>query len=63
MKLTFVLFPFGRYPDSEKKPDPPAMEPIRRQLSVGCWSGSGGLYGSRAQVKDAKRQVRKALKG
>ena len=27
---------------------------IRRDASIGCWNGSGGLYGTRAQVREAK---------
>jgi 4-cresol dehydrogenase (hydroxylating) len=30
---------------------------------VGHWTGSGGLYGSKAQVADARRQLRRALAG
>jgi 4-cresol dehydrogenase (hydroxylating) len=43
--------------------DGAAMAQIRRDASVGRWNGSGGLYGTRAQVRDAKRQLRRALKG
>jgi len=39
------------------------MTQLRKELHVGYWSGSGGLYGSPAQVKEARRLVRKALRG
>jgi 4-cresol dehydrogenase (hydroxylating) len=40
-----------------------AMATLRKKLSIGVWNGSGGLYGSRAQVRDARRQLRRALAG
>ena len=41
----------------------PLMQQFRRKLKVGCWNGSGALYGTRAQVKEARRLLRVALKG
>jgi 4-cresol dehydrogenase (hydroxylating) len=41
----------------------PLMEQFRRELKIGAWNGSGALYGSRAQVKEARRLLRRALKG
>jgi 4-cresol dehydrogenase (hydroxylating) len=38
-------------------------ERIRRKLQIGAWSGSGGLYGTRNQVCEARSLVRRALKG
>ena len=32
-------------------------------MNFGAWNGSGGLYGSRGQVAEARRLVRKALAG
>ena len=32
-------------------------------MKYGRWNGSGGLYGTRAQVKEARRLVRRALRG
>jgi 4-cresol dehydrogenase (hydroxylating) flavoprotein subunit len=62
-----VLTATSRFPWSESGPNGPldraAMEPVRRLLNVGCWSGSGGLYGTRGQVREAKRAVRRALRG
>jgi 4-cresol dehydrogenase (hydroxylating) flavoprotein subunit len=40
-----------------------AMSALRDKLNIGVWNGSGGLYGTRAQVKDAKRQLKRALAG
>jgi 4-cresol dehydrogenase (hydroxylating) len=39
------------------------MAKLRRDRKIGAWNGSGALYGTRAQVKEARRLVRKALKG
>ena len=40
-----------------------AMENLRRQMRIGAWNGSGALYGTPAQVKEARRLLRKALAG
>jgi 4-cresol dehydrogenase (hydroxylating) len=32
-------------------------------MKFGAWNGSGGLYGTRAQVAEARRLVRQAVKG
>jgi 4-cresol dehydrogenase (hydroxylating) len=45
--------PLGRQP----------MQEIRQRLGIGWWNGSGGLYGTRAQVREAKRLLRRALAG
>jgi 4-cresol dehydrogenase (hydroxylating) len=42
---------------------PEALRPLRRKFNCGVWNGSGGLYGTRAQVAEARRLVRKALLG
>jgi 4-cresol dehydrogenase (hydroxylating) len=56
-----------QYPWTEtdgKTPLPPSlMENFRKDLRIGCWSGSGGLYGSRGQVKEDRKLIRKALAG
>jgi 4-cresol dehydrogenase (hydroxylating) len=39
------------------------MAGFRTNLQFGSWNGSGGLYGTRAQVAEARRLIRKALKG
>lgn len=43
--------------------DARTMARLREQLGIGWWNGSGGLYGSRAQVRDARRRLRRALRG
>ncbi|HUK35186.1 MAG TPA: FAD-binding oxidoreductase, partial [Vicinamibacterales bacterium] len=40
-----------------------AMAELRKQMNIGTWNGSGGLYGTRAQVREAQKQLRRALKG
>ncbi len=42
---------------------PADMAPFRRRLRIGLWNGSGGLYGTRAQVAADRDLVRKQLKG
>lgn len=42
---------------------PEDMPPFRRRLRIGLWNGSGGLYGTRAQVAADRDLVRKQLKG
>ncbi|HWB86064.1 MAG TPA: FAD-binding oxidoreductase [Bryobacteraceae bacterium] len=39
------------------------VEALRRDLKIGAWNGSGALYGTKAQVKEARRLLRRALKG
>lgn len=41
----------------------PLMREFRRELRIGAWNGSGALYGTRAQVKEARRLLRRALRG
>jgi 4-cresol dehydrogenase (hydroxylating) len=43
--------------------DPDAMRSIRKTLNIGAWNGSGALYGTRAQVREARRLLRQALRG
>src|SRR5262249_39909877 len=40
-----------------------SMQEFRKQMKFGAWNGSGGLYGTRAQVAEARNAVRKALAG
>ena len=42
---------------------PDQMGGFRRRLNFGAWNGSGGLYGTRAQVSEARRLLRRALAG
>jgi 4-cresol dehydrogenase (hydroxylating) len=39
------------------------MKEFREELKIGAWNGSGALYGTRAQVAEAQRLLRRALKG
>jgi 4-cresol dehydrogenase (hydroxylating) len=39
------------------------MQELRRRMNIGYWNGSGGLYGTRAQVREARSQLRRALSG
>ena len=39
------------------------MREIRRELGIGAWNGSGGLYGTPAQVREARRLLKSALRG
>jgi 4-cresol dehydrogenase (hydroxylating) len=42
---------------------PGEMEHFRAELKIGAWNGSGALYGTRAQVREARRLLRQALAG
>jgi 4-cresol dehydrogenase (hydroxylating) len=42
---------------------PDQMKGFRQRLNFGAWNGSGGLYGTRAQVSEARRLLRRALAG
>lgn len=39
------------------------MDRISRRMGIGAWNGSGGLYGTRRQVREAKRRLKQALAG
>jgi len=62
-----VLAATSQYPWEEtggRTPlDRSAMSDLRRKLTIGAWNGSGGLYGTKAQVREARSQLRKALAG
>jgi 4-cresol dehydrogenase (hydroxylating) len=62
-----VLAGIQQYPWDETSGTTPlkrdVMLRIRRKLNFGAWNGSGGLYGTRIQVGEARRLVKKALKG
>ena len=62
-----VLTGTGQFPwnDAQRLTvlDRAAMATLRKKLSIGAWNGSGGLYGTRAQVREARRQLRRALSG
>jgi 4-cresol dehydrogenase (hydroxylating) len=42
---------------------PELMKRFRSDLRIGAWNGSGGLYGTRAQVAEARRLIKRALAG
>jgi 4-cresol dehydrogenase (hydroxylating) len=42
---------------------PELMQDFRNRLKFGAWNGSGGLYGTRAQVAEARRLLRRELAG
>lgn len=62
-----VLAGIQQYPwletEGETPLSPELMSRLRQRLKFGAWSGSGGLYGTRGQVAEARRALRKALKG
>ena len=62
-----VLAATGQYPWADNPSAPPldraAVAKIRNKLGIGCWNGSGGLYGTHGQVREARRQVRRVLAG
>jgi 4-cresol dehydrogenase (hydroxylating) len=62
-----VLGGLQQYPWHEAGGETPLsqarMAAYRQQLQIGVWSGSGGLYGTRRQVAEARRLIRTALKG
>jgi 4-cresol dehydrogenase (hydroxylating) len=42
---------------------PSVMEDLRKRLQFGAWNASGGLYGTRVQVAEARRLLREAVAG
>ncbi len=62
-----VLSALTQYPWKDAQgltPLPGALlEKLRRELKIGAWNGSGALYGTRTQVKEARRLLRHALSG
>ncbi|MEO8130692.1 MAG: FAD-linked oxidase C-terminal domain-containing protein, partial [Bryobacteraceae bacterium] len=62
-----VVSAIQRYPWKEMDGVTPmraaVMASLRKKLNCGAWNGSGGLYGTKAQVAEARRLVRKALSG
>lgn len=62
-----VLSALQQYPWRETEGQTPLRGPLmnrfRQELKIGAWNGSGALYGTAAQVKEARRLLRQALKG
>ncbi len=60
-----VLAGMQTYPWEETQGQTPlaphVMERFRKRLNIGCWNGSGALYGTRNQVTEARRLLRRAL--
>ena len=55
-------YPWERLKD--KTPlEPGEMTRFHKELKIGAWNGSGALYGTRAQVREARRLLRRALAG
>lgn len=42
---------------------PEALAPLARKFNFGVWNGSGALYGTRRQVAEARRLLKRALAG
>jgi 4-cresol dehydrogenase (hydroxylating) flavoprotein subunit len=59
-----VLAGVRQFPWGEQSPlSPEQMRGLGKKWKFARWSGSGALYGTRGQVAEARRLVRKALKG
>ncbi len=62
-----VLNGLGQYPwdvTEGATPLPPSqMAALRTRYRIGVWNGSGGLYGTRRQVAEARRLLMARLKG
>ena len=42
---------------------PEILKHFRKRMNFGAWNGSGGLYGTKAQVAEGRRLVKSALSG
>lgn len=62
-----VLGSVQRFPWDETNGETPltpeTMEQLAKKLDISAWTASGALYGSKAEVKNAAREIRKRLKG
>ena len=62
-----VIAALQQYPWERTKGQTPlsaeVTRELRRELKIGAWNGSGALYGTKAQVKEARRLIRRALAG
>jgi len=62
-----VLNGLGQYPWERTNGTVPLdrdrMQAISAEMKFGRWNGSGGIYGTKAQVKEARRLVKQALRG
>jgi 4-cresol dehydrogenase (hydroxylating) flavoprotein subunit len=62
-----VLSSSGQYPWKDTNGETPlsreAVARLRTKHSIGRWNASGGLYGTRAQVREARAILRRAVSG
>ena len=62
-----VLSSIRQYPWSETEGvtplSPELMNHFAKTWDFGAWNGSGGLYGTKRQIAEARRLIKKALKG
>lgn len=62
-----VLSSIVQYPWDEMAGKTPlsveVMDEFAKTWDFGAWNGSGGIYGTRSQVADARRAIARALKG
>ena len=59
-----VLNGIQQFPQGETEPlSAEVVKSYGKKLGFGRWNGSGGLYGTRRQVAEARRLVRRALAG
>ena len=62
-----VLSGLQQYPWEEAAGRTPlpqhVMQDLRKRLQFGAWNASGGLYGTRRQVAEARRLLKRALAG
>jgi 4-cresol dehydrogenase (hydroxylating) len=49
--------------DGKTPLSPGLMQGFRSHLRIGAWNGSGALYGTRTQVREARRLIKAALHG
>lgn len=57
-----MLYPYDRTGGAKHMPDA-VRSALAREMDIGAWNVSGGLYGSAAMVRAAQREVRRALRG
>src|SRR4029077_6981953 len=62
-----ILSGRGKFPWSETGGETPLtpqeMSALAKKSGIPRWGGSGALYGTRAQVREARRLLRRALQG
>lgn len=62
-----VISGIQQYPWEESRdvtPLPPnVLADFRQKYNIGRWNGSGALYGTKAQIAEARRRVKRALRG